>query len=88
MIAYENYSVSQFFVVFMAIIFGSLSAGRIIAFIPDAAKAKSSGENIIRLLEREPPIDSESKKGDVIDPTSIQGVVQFNQVKVRICAYS
>ncbi|KAI8850229.1 P-loop containing nucleoside triphosphate hydrolase protein [Chytridium lagenaria] len=44
LIAYENYEVKNFFVVFMAVIFGSISAGRIFAFVPDVTKARSAGE--------------------------------------------
>ncbi|TPX38280.1 S-methyl-5-thioribose-1-phosphate isomerase [Synchytrium microbalum] len=81
LIAYEGLSLSSMFTVFMAIIFGSTSAGRVFATTPDLNRAKSSGEAIIKLLRQMPFIDSESLKGD--KPESIQGRVEFRKVHFK-----
>ncbi|KAJ3286427.1 GTPase-activating protein [Rhizoclosmatium sp. JEL0117] len=81
LVAYEGYTVKTFFTVFMAVIFGSMSAGRIFAFVPDAFNAKNSAENILRIVEREPEIDSDSSEGLSVDSTNVQGLVEFKDVK-------
>ncbi|KAJ3099285.1 GTPase-activating protein [Phlyctochytrium planicorne] len=64
LIAFEKYNVQNFFVVFIAVIFGSISAGRVFAFVPDVTKARSAGEAILTVLERQPAIDIDSEKGE------------------------
>ncbi|KAJ3050428.1 GTPase-activating protein, partial [Quaeritorhiza haematococci] len=81
LIAYEGYTVRQFFVVFIAIIFGSISAGRIFASAPDLIKAKQAGEDILRLLNRKPRIDthspSPSPSPSKLSLPSIKGTIEF-----------
>ncbi|KAJ3406830.1 GTPase-activating protein [Chytridiales sp. JEL 0842] len=81
LIAYEGYSLRNFFVVLMSVIFGAQSAGRIFAFVPDFNKAKSAAVEILDIVDREPPIDSESTNGDQIQPQNVQGVVEFKDVR-------
>ncbi|KAF0493107.1 multidrug resistance protein MDR [Gigaspora margarita] len=51
------------FTIFVAIIFGSMSAGRAFAFAPDIAKAKSAAASIMSLIECVPTIDTWSNTG-------------------------
>ncbi|KAI8896054.1 ATP-binding cassette transporter ABC4 [Globomyces pollinis-pini] len=79
LLAYEGYTNKEFFTVFVAIVFGSQSIGRVFSFMPDLAKAKESGESIIKLLDRKPRIDSDSTEGKKIE--NIEGLLKFNNVK-------
>ncbi|GES94504.1 ABC multidrug transporter Mdr1 [Rhizophagus clarus] len=78
---YGEYNLEKMFTVFMAIVFGSISAGRVFAFAPDMAKAKSSAATIISLLERTPLIDSWSQSGKKLD--EIEGNIKFTDVHFR-----
>ena len=51
------------FIVFTAVVFGSLFAGQAGAFAPDYAKAKQSADRIFSILNREPEIDGYSEEG-------------------------
>jgi ATP-binding cassette, subfamily B (MDR/TAP), member 1 len=82
LIAYEGYNVKQFFVVFMAVVFGSISAGRIFAFVPDVTRAKYAAEAVLKLIDRVPPIDSDSQDGDNIQKDTVTGNVEFKDVRV------
>lgn len=80
LIAYENYSLTQMFTVFIAIIFGSMGAGRIFAYAPDLKKAKDSGENVINLLSsKKSYINSNLGEGKVVEKTD--GQVEFKNVR-------
>ncbi|KAI9344850.1 multidrug resistance protein 1 variant [Zopfochytrium polystomum] len=81
LIAYDGYTVKTFFVVFMAVMFGSISAGRIFAFVPDLTKALSSAESILEILERKPDIDSDSTEGSPLTLESVKGEVEFRDVR-------
>lgn len=73
-----GYSTQQFFTVFIAVVFGSQSAGRVFAYAPDLNSAKIAGSNIMALLNRRPIIDSESKEGEKVSISS--GLVTFQNV--------
>jgi ABC-type multidrug transport system fused ATPase/permease subunit len=81
LIAYEGYTVSQMFTVFIAVVFGSMGAGRIFAYSPDMQKAKEAGENIIHLLDSKSTIDAHSDFGKKLE--SIQGLIEFKDVLVK-----
>lgn len=78
LMAYEGYSTEQFFTIFVAIVFGSQGAGRIFSLVPDLSKAKEAGESIIRILDKQPLIDSDSMDGEIIK--IVNGSVQFKNV--------
>ncbi|KAJ3112904.1 GTPase-activating protein [Phlyctochytrium bullatum] len=82
LIAYEGYNVQNFFVVFIAVIFGSISAGRIFAFVPDVTKARSAGESVLSILEREPAIDVDSEEGQRLVVPSVP-TIPSGAVKVE-----
>lgn len=76
-----EYNLEKFFVVFMAIIFGSMSAGRVFAFAPDIIRGKSAAATIISLLERTPSIDIWSRTGRKLE--KVEGYVKFTDVHFR-----
>ena len=65
----------------MAIVFGSMSAGRVFAFAPDMIKGKSAAATIISLLERKPLVDTWSHTGQKLE--KIEGRVKFTDVHFR-----
>jgi ATP-binding cassette subfamily B (MDR/TAP) protein 1 len=78
LIVNDGYTVNQLFTVFIAIVFGSLSAGRIFSTAPDFNRAKDAGRNILGLLGSQPKIDSRSTSGD--SAKHIKGDIEFKQV--------
>ena len=78
LIVYDNYELKQFFTVFVAVIFGSMGAGRIFAYAPDFSKAVDAGASILRLLTKVPIIDSWSTIGKKVD--SVSGEIEFKNV--------
>ncbi|CAG8774023.1 21972_t:CDS:2, partial [Gigaspora rosea] len=77
----NEYDLKKMFTVFMAIVFGSMSAGRVFAFVPDMAKAKSASATIISLLERVPLIDTWRQNGQKVE--RVEGHIKFNDVHFR-----
>ncbi|KAK9448761.1 P-loop containing nucleoside triphosphate hydrolase protein [Limtongia smithiae] len=77
----KTIGLTQFFITFMSMIFGSQSAGTIFSFAPDMGKAKQSAQSIRALLDRQPVIDSWSEDGLV--PESVEGHIEFKNVHFR-----
>jgi ABC-type multidrug transport system fused ATPase/permease subunit len=77
LIAYEGYGIQQFFTVFIAVVFGSMGAGRIFAYAPDLKKAKDAGEGVLNLLDRVPRNKASGNKMITIE----KGDVTFTDVK-------
>ncbi|KAJ1548484.1 GTPase-activating protein [Cladochytrium tenue] len=80
LIAYNGYTIKDFFVVFMAVLFGATSAGRMFSFVPDVTKAKMAAEDILALLERKPLIDSNTETGAPVRHARVEGAVEFRDV--------
>ncbi|KAK9379695.1 P-loop containing nucleoside triphosphate hydrolase protein [Kockiozyma suomiensis] len=76
-----EYSTTRFFIVFISVIFGSQSAGAIFSFAPDMGKAKQAAQNIRRLFETVPLVDSWSTAG--ITPKDVIGNIEFRDVHFR-----
>ncbi|KAK7207901.1 ABC multidrug transporter Mdr1 [Myxozyma melibiosi] len=76
-----EYSVTQYFICFVAVIFGSQSAGAIFSFAPDMGKAKHGAANIHRLFDSLPIIDAWKKEGIV--PEKVVGDIEFRDVHFR-----
>ncbi|ORX89508.1 ste6-like protein [Basidiobolus meristosporus CBS 931.73] len=77
----QEYDQKQFFVVFIAIVFGSQSAGNIFSFVPDLSKAKHAASSIIALLDRQPLIDVVNAQGDRVE--SVMGRITYRDVHFR-----
>ncbi|CAG8447136.1 15414_t:CDS:2 [Acaulospora colombiana] len=76
-----EYDLLKMFIVFMAVIFGSMSAGRVFAFAPDMVKARSAAASIISLIERTPTIDAWSQSGKRVE--KVEGHIEFHDVHFR-----
>ncbi|CAG8761681.1 16888_t:CDS:2, partial [Racocetra fulgida] len=77
----NEYDLQKMFTVFMAIMFGSMSAGRVFAYVPDMSRAKSASATIISLLERVPIIDTWRQSGKKVE--TIEGHLKFSDVHFR-----
>ena len=74
----QEYTPSQFFTIFTAVVFGSIQAGSVFNFVPDVSNAASAGTNLFRLLDSRPTMDAESSEG--IDLPVCRGHVRFEGV--------
>lgn len=71
----------QFFTAFSAVVFGSQSAGQIFSYAPSIGKARQAAQNIARILDLKPEIDSTSKEGVYLD--NVVGDIEFEEVHFR-----
>ena len=80
LIVSREYTVQQFFVCFVAVMWGSQSAAAIFSYAPDMGNAKQAANHLKALLDRTPPIDSWSREGNLIPPAGLQGTIEFKSV--------
>ncbi|KAM0338466.1 hypothetical protein ACHAPU_011319 [Fusarium lateritium] len=76
-----EYTMFQFFLCFMAIIFGAQSAGTIFSFAPDMGKAHHSAGELKKLFDRQPMVDTWSESGKRLE--QVEGVLEFRDVHFR-----
>ncbi|KAK9491116.1 P-loop containing nucleoside triphosphate hydrolase protein [Lipomyces doorenjongii] len=77
----REYDLFQFYVTFMAVVFGAQSAGIMFSYASDMGKAYQATQNIKKLLELKPHIDTWSEEGDI--PQNVRGEVEFRNVHFR-----
>lgn len=86
LIAKNEYTLFQFFLVFSEVIFGAQSAGTIFSFAPDMGKAQQSAGELKKLFDRKPEIDTWSTTGDRVsraEKDAIRGTIEFRDVHFR-----
>ncbi|KAJ5080960.1 ABC multidrug transporter mdr1 [Penicillium angulare] len=71
----------RFFICFTEVLFGAQSAGTVFSFSGDMGKAKNAAIQTRTLLEREPPIDTWSERGERV--WKMEGEVEFRDVHFR-----
>ncbi|OAQ70357.1 multidrug resistance protein 3 [Pochonia chlamydosporia 170] len=76
-----EYDQFQFFLCFMAVIFGAQSAGTIFSFAPDMGKAHHAAGELKTLFDRKPTIDSWSEEGQRLP--EVDGTLEFRDVHFR-----
>ena len=76
-----EYSITQMFTVFVAIVFGAQSAGQFFSFTPNLTKAKSSVNSFLKLYDSIPHIDIWSTEGSKIK--HLEGNLEFRDVHFR-----
>jgi len=81
LIAKGEYTMFQFFVVFMSVIFGAQAAGTVFSFAPDMGKAVEASRDLKALFDRKPTIDTWSDEGEKLE--SITGHIEFRDVHFR-----
>jgi len=52
-------------------------------FVPDMSSAKGAGSEIIRLLDKVPEIDAESKEGRTPDAEKVKGHIKLQNIHFR-----
>ncbi|KAF2404519.1 ATP-binding cassette transporter ABC4 [Trichodelitschia bisporula] len=81
LIAKREYSLQDFYLVFISLVFGAQSAGTIFSFAPDMGKAKHAAAELKALFDRVPAIDSWSQEGEALD--HVEGHIEFRDVHFR-----
>lgn len=71
----------QFFTAFSAVVFGAQSAGAIFSFAPSIGKARQAAQNIARIFDIVPEIDSTSTEGGMLE--NVVGNIDFEDVHFR-----
>lgn len=79
LMARGEYSLFQFYVCFMTVIFSAQSAGGFFSYAPNMSKAYTAAQDLITLLDRKPTIDAWSQEGEAIDKAN--GHIEFRDVK-------
>ncbi|KAG8937440.1 GTPase-activating protein, partial [Tulasnella sp. 424] len=75
------YTPGDFFVCLMAVTLGATQAGQVFLFVPDISSARVSMQAVVNLIDRVPDIDADSPEGTKVDMKSVQGQVQFEDVR-------
>lgn len=71
----------QFFTAFFAVVFGAQAAGSIFSFAPSMGKARQAAQNIARIFDIVPEIDSLSEEG--VHLKNVTGNLEFRDVHFR-----
>lgn len=78
LVANGEYTVFQFFLSFVAIIFAAESSSTFFSFAPDIGKAKHAATRLKELFDRIPEIDTWSQEGKKV--SSVEGSIEFRDV--------
>ncbi|TIB58011.1 hypothetical protein E3P78_04062, partial [Wallemia ichthyophaga] len=72
-----------FYVTLMAVIFSSIQAGNVFAFVPDISSARGGAARILKLLDTRPEIEIDNENVDGKHLNSVEGHVTFENVHFR-----
>jgi ATP-binding cassette, subfamily B (MDR/TAP), member 1 len=75
-----EYTLFEFYICFIAIIFGVQSAGTIFSSAPDISKARRAGNAVKTLFDNRPEIDAWSPTGLNLARESVEGDIEFQDV--------
>ncbi|KAF8526964.1 P-loop containing nucleoside triphosphate hydrolase protein [Hysterangium stoloniferum] len=81
LIADLEINIKSFYVCIMAVVFGSIQVGNVVALVPDISSAQGAANDVINLLDSVPTIDSESEDGQT--PQNVSGHVRLEDVHFR-----
>ncbi|BGP40022.1 hypothetical protein JCM10450v2_004002 [Rhodotorula kratochvilovae] len=77
-------SVEGFFVAMIAIVFASIEAGHVFAYVPDASSFFGAARSFLELEDSQPEIDAEdTTSGKDFDLATAQGHIRFENVHFR-----
>ncbi|GAA5824101.1 hypothetical protein JCM11251_001522 [Rhodosporidiobolus azoricus] len=76
-------SVREFFIAMISIVFGSIQAGNVFAFVPDMSSARGAAADAVTLYDSVPDIDAEDPSGDDFPLEKSQGHIRFEGVHFR-----
>ncbi|KAK9467015.1 P-loop containing nucleoside triphosphate hydrolase protein [Lipomyces arxii] len=77
----RRYGLLEFYIAYMAVIFGSQGAGIVFSFASDMGKARIAADTVKTLFDTVPEVDSWSTDGVV--PKSVEGNIVFKDVVFR-----
>ncbi|KAF3483987.1 uncharacterized protein GIQ15_03311 [Arthroderma uncinatum] len=83
LLASGEYTMTQFFICFSALITGAQTAGAVFSFAPDMSKALQAGRHLRNLFDRVPPIDSYSPAGRLLPAEKLRGGIEIRDVSFR-----
>ncbi|KAK9234443.1 P-loop containing nucleoside triphosphate hydrolase protein [Lipomyces kononenkoae] len=81
LIRIRQYGLLEFYIAYMAVIFGAQGAGIVFSFASDMGKARLAAINVKKLFDRVPEIDTWSTEGS--KPENVQGNIEFKDVVFR-----
>ncbi|KZT57970.1 multidrug resistance protein 1 [Calocera cornea HHB12733] len=81
LLATSGYSVKNFFITMMSVVFGSMTAGNVFALVPDVSLAHGGAASTVTLLDSEPSIVSD--QGAQKLPKDVKGQLEFRGVHFR-----
>ncbi|KAJ8103332.1 P-loop containing nucleoside triphosphate hydrolase protein [Lipomyces tetrasporus] len=77
----RQYGLLEFYIAYMAVIFGAQGAGIVFSFASDMGKARLAAANVKKLFDRVPEIDAWSTEGS--EPENVEGNIEFKDVVFR-----
>ncbi|KAK9490537.1 P-loop containing nucleoside triphosphate hydrolase protein [Lipomyces doorenjongii] len=77
----RQYGLLEFYIAYMAVIFGAQGAGIVFSFASDMGKARLAAINVKKLFDRVPEIDAWSTEGT--KPENVEGNIEFKDVVFR-----
>ncbi|EFR00485.1 leptomycin B resistance protein pmd1 [Nannizzia gypsea CBS 118893] len=83
LLATGEYTLTQCFICFSALVTGAQTAGAVFNFAPDMSKAMQAGRHLRNLFERVPPIDSYSSEGRLLPAETCRGAIEIQDVSYR-----
>lgn len=83
LLATGEYTLTQCFICFSALVTGAQTAGAVFNFAPDMSKAMQAGRQLRNLFERIPPIDSYSTEGRLLPAGACHGAIEILDVSYR-----
>ncbi|EGD97754.1 hypothetical protein TESG_08506 [Trichophyton tonsurans CBS 112818] len=80
LLATGEYTLTQCFICFSALVTGAQTAGAVFNSAPDMSKAMQAGRHLRNLFERVPPIDSYSTEGRLLPAEACRGAIEIQDV--------
>ncbi|KAF2463255.1 multidrug resistance protein 3 [Lindgomyces ingoldianus] len=80
LLARHEYGLTQFFICFVALIWGSQIAGALFNFAPDIGKAMNAASDLKLLFEKEPTIDTWNHNGACTEKESTKGHLALHNI--------
>lgn len=83
LLASHEYNITQFFICFIALIWGAQIAGSFFNFAPDMSKAIHAARDIKTLFDGKPEIDTWNSEGKRVEKQEFAGHLKFQDVEFR-----
>ena len=77
----EDYTVGQKLIVFFGVILGAFGLSQFGQNAEYMATGQTAAHTVFEIIDRVPPIDTQSSAGKQISPAEITGKIEFKEVK-------